>query len=133
VGDRDNVIATLTFTSGCLGAVDLTRNGYYGYDITTELLGTEGTIRVGYLRETPLLVMTRNQVAHDTVPYFMERFERAYTLQLENFAENVLRERPAPITIKDGLEALRVSIAATRSLDTGAVVDVAGVQAVPTV
>ena len=91
VGDRDNVITTLTFASGCLGVVDLTRNGYYGYDISTELLGTEGTIRVGYLRETPLLVMTRNQVSHDTVPYFMERFERAYTLQLENFAENVLR------------------------------------------
>jgi scyllo-inositol 2-dehydrogenase (NAD+) len=129
VGDRDNVIATLTFASGCLGVVDLTRNGYYGYDISTELLGTEGTIRVGYLRETPLLVMTRNQVAHDTVPYFMERFERAYTLQLENFAENVLRSRPAPITIQDGVEALRVSAAATKSLDTGAVVDVSSVQA----
>jgi inositol 2-dehydrogenase len=129
VGDRDNVIATLTFASGCLGVVDLTRNGYYGYDISTELLGTEGTIRVGYIRETPLLVMTRNQVAHDTVPYFMERFERAYTLQLENFADNVLRERPAPITIQDGLEALRVAAAATKSLDTGAVVEVSSVQA----
>ena len=33
--------------------------------------------------------MTKNSVAHDTVPYFMERFERAYTLQLQNFAQNV--------------------------------------------
>jgi scyllo-inositol 2-dehydrogenase (NAD+) len=124
VGDRDNVLAMLTFANGCLGAIDLTRSGVYGYDISTELLGTEGTIRVGYIRETPILVMTRNSVAHDTVPYFMERFERAYTLQLENFAENVLRDRPAPITIQDGVEALRVAVAATRACETGQRVDV---------
>jgi scyllo-inositol 2-dehydrogenase (NAD+) len=124
LGDRDNVIAMLTFADGRLGVVDLTRNGVYGYDITTELLGTEGTIRIGYIRETPILLMTSNSVSHDTVPYFMERFERAYTLQLENFADNVLRGRPAPITIQDGLEALRVAVAATRACETGQRVDV---------
>jgi predicted dehydrogenase len=123
VGDRDNGIAALTFADGRLGVVDLSRTGCYGYDITTEILGTEGTIRVGYLRETPMLVMTRNSVAHDTVPYFMERFERAYTLQLENFADNVLSGRPAPITIHDGLEALRIGVAATQASDSGERVD----------
>ena len=68
--------------------------------------------------------MTKNTVAHDTVPYFMERFERAYTLQLENFAENVLKGRPAPVTIQDGVEALRIAIAATRACDTGQRVEV---------
>jgi len=124
VGDHDNAIATLTFADGRLGVVDLTRNGLYGYDITTELLGTEGTIRVGYIRETPILVMTRNTIAHDTVPYFMERFERAYTLQLQNFADNVLQRRPAPVTIHDGVEALRIAVAAARSCATGQSVDV---------
>jgi scyllo-inositol 2-dehydrogenase (NAD+) len=124
VGDIDNAIATLKFTSGNLGVIDLTRNGFYGYDICTELLGTEGTIRIGYLRETPVLLMTRNSVAHDTVPYFMERFERAYTLQLQNFAQNVLAEREPPVTITDGVEALRVALAATEACRTGRSVDV---------
>ena len=128
VGDRDNVIATMTFADGRLGVVDLTRNGFYGYDISTDLLGTEGTIRVGYIRETPVLLMTKNRVEHDTVPYFMERFERAYSLQLENFAENVLKDRPAPVTIQDGVEALRVAVAATRACDTGQRVDVNSVR-----
>jgi inositol 2-dehydrogenase len=127
VGDHDNVIATMTFADGRLGVVDLTRNGFYGYDISTDLLGTEGTIRVGYIRETPVLLMTKNSVAHDTVPYFMERFERAYTIQLENFAENVLKGRPAPVTIQDGVEALRVAVAATRACHSGQRVDVASV------
>ena len=49
VGDIDNAIVTLQFTSGKLGVVDLTRKGVYGYDINTELLGTNGTVRVGYM------------------------------------------------------------------------------------
>jgi inositol 2-dehydrogenase len=127
VGDIDNAIATLIFADGRLGVIDLTRNGVYGYDITTELLGTAGTVRIGYLRETPILTMTKAGVTHDTVPYFMERFERAYTLQLQNFAQNVLHNRVPPITIDDGVEALRVALAATASYKKGGPVDVASV------
>ncbi len=125
VGDIDNAIISLVFTSGRLGVVDLTRNGIYGYDIITELLGTRGTLRVGYIRETPLMIMTKGMVAHDTVPYFMERFGEAYTTQLENFAQNVLHERQPPITVDDGIEALRIAVAATRAQQTGQRVEVA--------
>jgi len=128
VGDIDNAIASLTFTSGKLGVVDLTRSGIYGYDISTEILGLEGTIRIGYLRETPIVVMTKaHGVSHDTVPYFMERFRDAYTNQLQNFAQNVLQGRPAPITIDDGMEALRVGVAATRARESGVSVVVSGI------
>jgi inositol 2-dehydrogenase len=126
VGDIDNAIATLTFTSGKLGVVDLTRSGIYGYDIATEILGLEGTIRIGYLRETPIMILTKQDgVSHDTVPYFMERFRDAYTNQLQNFAQNVLQDREPPVTIDDGLEALRTAVAATRAQQTGATVTVA--------
>ena len=128
IGDIDNAIATLVFSSGRLGVIDLTRNGCYGYDISTELLGTQGTVRIGYLRETPILVMTKNSVAHDTAPYFMERFERAYTLQLQNFAQNVLNDREPPVTVTDGIEALRVALAATAACRSGQAVAVSSVQ-----
>jgi scyllo-inositol 2-dehydrogenase (NAD+) len=129
VGDIDNAIASLTFTSGKLGVVDLTRSGVYGYDISTEILGLEGTIRIGYLRETPIMIMTKaNGVSHDTVPYFMERFRDAYTNQLQNFAQNVLQDREPPITIDDGMEALRVGVAATRARETGTSVEVASIR-----
>jgi len=128
VGDIDNAVASLTFTSGKIGVVDLSRSGIYGYDIATEILGLEGTLKIGYLRETPVMVLTKNSVAHDTVPYFMERFRDAYTTQLQNFAQNVLQERPAPITIDDGLEALRIGVAATRAHETQKPVAVADIQ-----
>jgi scyllo-inositol 2-dehydrogenase (NAD+) len=127
VGDIDNAVVSLEFEDGRLGMVDLSRNGIYGYDISTELLGTAGTLRIGYLRETPLYVMTRNSVAHDTVPYFMERFAGAYTTQLQNFAQNVLLGRKPPVTIDDGLAALRIGVAAQRAYETGQRVSVASV------
>jgi inositol 2-dehydrogenase len=129
VGDIDNAIASLVFETGTLGVVDLTRSGIYGYDIATEILGLEGTIRIGYLRETPITILTKaSGVSHDTVPYFMERFRDAYTNQLQNFAQNVLQQRPAPITIDDGIEALRLGVAATRAQQTGQTVTVADVR-----
>ena len=39
MGDIDNAVVSLTFADGRLGVVDLSRNGIYGYDISTELLG----------------------------------------------------------------------------------------------
>jgi inositol 2-dehydrogenase len=128
VGDIDNAVASLTFTSGKIGVVDLSRSGIYGYDIATEILSLKGTLKIGYLRETPVMVLTKNSVTHDTVPYFMERFRDAYTTQLQNFAQNVLQDRPAPITIDDGLEALRIGVAATRAHETQKPVVVADIQ-----
>jgi inositol 2-dehydrogenase len=128
VGDIDNAVASLTFASGKLGVVDLSRSGIYGYDIATEILGLEGTLKIGYLRETPVMLLTKNSVAHDTVPYFMERFRDAYTTQLQNFAQNVLLGRAAPITIDDGMEALRVGVAATRAHETRMPVVVADIR-----
>jgi scyllo-inositol 2-dehydrogenase (NAD+) len=118
-GDIDNAIVSLTFTSGRIGVVDLSRSGIYGYDIFGEILGTTGTLRIGYLRETPLFVMTKNQVAHDTVPFFMERFRDAYPAQLQNFADNLRNDRQPPITIDDAMETLRIALAATSAQATG--------------
>lgn len=129
VGDIDNAVASLTFANDKLGVVDLSRSGIYGYDISTEILGLEGTLKIGYLRETPVMLMTKNSVAHDTVPYFMERFRDAYTTQLQNFAQNVQQQRPAPITIEDGMEALRIGVAATRAHETGQSVVVSSITA----
>ena len=128
VGDIDNAVVSLTFASGKLGVVDLSRSGIYGYDISTEILGAAGTLRVGYLRETPVMVLTKNSVAHDTVPYFMERFRDAYTAQLQNFAQNVLNDRTPPITIEDGLETLRIGVATTRAHQIGCTARVAAVK-----
>jgi inositol 2-dehydrogenase len=124
IGDVDNAIVTLQFAGGQVGVIDLSRSGIYGYDIRTEILGTKGTLKIGYLRETPLMILTKDGVTHDTVPYFMERFGQAYVTQLQDFVDNVRNDKPAPITCDDGIAALRVTLAATRSLKENRPVEV---------
>lgn len=124
IGDWDNAIATLRFKNGCIGSVTLSRNGVYGYGIYTEIVGTEGTIQIGYDRETPVLLMTRDGIAHDTVPGFYERFENAYITQLQDFVRNLVQGRKPAITIADGIAAQKIALAATRSAQEDRVIQV---------
>ncbi|MEW5977676.1 MAG: inositol 2-dehydrogenase [Acidobacteriota bacterium] len=124
IGDVDNAITTLSFRNGALGVIDNSRSGVFGYDIRTEILGTKGSLQVGYIRETPLLVLTKGEVSHDTVPYFMERFGQAYVSQLQNFVDNLVEGKEPPIRCSDGLANLKVALAATRALQEGHPVEV---------
>ena len=123
IGDIDNAIVNMTFESGNIGVVSLSRSAVFGYDIRAEIWGTKGSLQVGYFRETPLLVMTKEGISYDVVPHFMQRIENAYLAQIQNFVNNVLEDKETPITAKDGVAALAISIAATKSLEENRPVD----------
>ncbi|MFB3825595.1 MAG: inositol 2-dehydrogenase [Bryobacteraceae bacterium] len=116
IGDIDNAVINLTFESGALGAVELSRNAVFGYDIRAEVWGTKGSVQIGYFRQTPILMMTKEGISHDVVPYFMERFEAAYLAQIRDFVDNVLDGRAPAVAGADAVAALRVSVAANLSL-----------------
>lgn len=119
VGDVESGLSTLRFANGGIGSVSLSRVGIYGYGIHTEIVGTKGTIQIGYDRETAILVMKKDVISHDTVPGFYERFEQAYITQLQDFVDNLVHGRPPPIVCDDGIRAQRIAIAATKSLHSG--------------
>jgi predicted dehydrogenase len=125
VGDIDNAAIDLVFRNGALGVVQLSRNAIFGYDIRAELWGTKGSIQIGYHRQTPILMMTAEGISHDVVPYFMERFENAYLAQIRDFVDRLARGAQPSITGADALAALSVSLAATRSCQTGSPVNLA--------
>lgn len=124
IGDIDNAIIDLVFESGALGAVHLSRNAVFGYDIRAEIWGTKGSIQIGYHRQTPILVMTGAGITHDAVPHFMQRFESAYLAQIQNFVDHVSRGAEPAITGADAVAALRISLAATASFQEGRPVEV---------
>lgn len=117
VGDIDNVVINLRFADESIGNIDMSRNAVYGYDIRTEVLGTDGSLWIGYLQQTPTLVLTRAGVTHDTVPYFMERFGAAYAEQVRVFVRHILEDTEPDVTGEDARAATAIGIAATLSLD----------------
>ncbi len=119
IGDIDNAIISMVFESEALGAVHLSRNSVFGYDIRAEVWGTKGSIQIGYYRHTPILVMVEGGISHDAVPHFMQRFESAYLAQLQSFVDGVLRGAKPAVTGADSVAALRISLAATTSWAEG--------------
>lgn len=117
VGDIDNAMINLRFANDTIGNIDVSRNAVYGYDIRTEVLGSEGGLLIGTLQQTSTLVMTRAGVTHDTVPYFMERFGEAYANEIRDFVGCLLDDRPPSVTGLDARKATAIGIAATMSLD----------------
>jgi inositol 2-dehydrogenase len=114
-GDLDNAVVNLAFENGALGVVDLSRNARYGYDIRSEVLGDEGSLWIGELRQTPLLVLSRQGVTHDVFPWYADRFADAFEVELSAFVDAVLAGRaPEPRGI-DGRRATEIGLAALES------------------
>jgi scyllo-inositol 2-dehydrogenase (NAD+) len=119
VGDIDNAVINLRFCNGGIGNIDLSRNAVYGYDIRTEVLGSEGGLMIGKLQQTSTLMMTSGGVTHDTVPYFMERFGEAYAEEIRSFVRCIVEDRRPEVSGQDARAATAIGIAATLSLDEG--------------
>lgn len=124
VGDIDNAVVNLKFANGAVGNIDVSRNAVYGYDIRTEVLGSKGSVMIGTLQHTPLLVLTRAGVTHDTIADFTGRFEQAYAAQLRDFVSCICQDRAPTVSGQDARLATAVAIAATKSLDEGRAVEV---------
>ncbi len=122
VGDVDNAMINVRFERGALGNVEVSRTAIYGYDIRCTVVGAKGTIEIGYLRHTPILVLNEAGVTHDVVPHFPERFGKAYTTQIEHFVTSLRNEQPPLVTLADARAALQISLAATLSQHEGRVV-----------
>jgi scyllo-inositol 2-dehydrogenase (NAD+) len=119
VGDIDNALVNLRFVNGALGNVEVSRNAFYGYDIRTEVLGSEGAINIGVYQHTPVLLLTRNGAQHDITPYLMERFGPAYQAEMQHFAECLREGRSPAVGGADALAAFEIGLAATRSQQEG--------------
>ncbi len=125
VGDIDNAVVNLRFENGTIGNVEVSRNALYGYDIRTEILGTEGGLNIGRYQETPLVTMTRQGVSHDMVPYLHERFGPAYLNQTRDFVSRVINGQQPAVGAHDARATLVTGLAATLSYDEARPVELA--------
>lgn len=119
VGDIDNVLVNMRFVSGALGNVEASRNAFYGYDIRTEVLGSEGAVMIGAHQHTPVLLLTRGGAQHDITPYLMERFGDAYRAQLQHFVDCLHNDQTPSVGGPEAFAAFTIGFAATRAYQSG--------------
>jgi myo-inositol 2-dehydrogenase/D-chiro-inositol 1-dehydrogenase len=119
---QDVQVAVLETRGGAVVTVEVSVNAGYGYDIHTEVTGTEGTLAL-----TPPygLAERRNQVDGRRVDAdFVARFADAYRLELAAWVEGIRSGSDPSPSAWDGHLANLAAFAAVESLRTGARVEI---------
>lgn len=120
-GDIDTGAAVLTLDDGTLVTASATRYNGGGHDVRMEVMGSDGTIGVGF--DDSLAVRSaESEVDYPRGPQkwsFMERFRAAYQTELSAFCDVVAGRAESPCTVADALEAFRIAEACEVSRMTG--------------
>lgn len=116
-GDIDAGAVLLTMRDGTIGTLGQTRHNPRGYDIRMEVMGSGDAVVVGVTERTGLRSLEPGAAppAREGWDSFLDRFEPAYRVELREFLAVARGEAAPACTAWDGLEAMRVAYAATRS------------------
>ena len=119
-GDVDTAVVTLTYADGRIAVIKNSRRAVYGYDQRVELLGSEGLLQAQNMLENTVVKSTTAGVTGAKPTYFfLERYMPAYAAEWAAFVDAVNGGTALPVTLEDGVAALAMAEAATRSVKEG--------------
>jgi inositol 2-dehydrogenase len=114
----DDIVAgvvNLKFKRGAIGNIESYAQCIYGYDVRTEVIGSEGSILVGSLQQAPATFLKRNGGSYDIADHFLTRFADAYLAEIRDFVDNMLNDREPRVAGIEGLRAVEIAVAAQNS------------------
>ncbi len=119
-GDVDTAVVTMGYADGRLAVIRNSRRAVYGYDQRVELLGSEGLLQAENMLENTVVKSTVDGVESSKPTYFfLERYLASYQAEWDAFVTSVLSGKPVPVSLSDGVSALAMAEAATRSQQLG--------------
>ena len=115
-GDVDTAVVTLSYADGRIAVIKNSRRAAYGYDQRVELLGAQGLLQAQNMLENTVVKSTDKGVTGAKPTYFfLERYMAAYEAEWASFVDAVTNGTAMPVTLSDGIDALAMAEAATRS------------------
>ena len=115
-GDIDATAVTIRSKKGRLAQINTIRRAAYGYDQRFEVIGSKGMLQAGNHRPTEVLAWNADSISADTPEhFFLERYRAAYAAEMAHFIDAIGRKQPVRTSIEDGVKALALADAATRS------------------
>lgn len=119
-GDVDTAVVTLIYADGRITVIKNSRRAVYGYDQRIELLGSKGLLQAQNMLENTVVKSTIDGVtAAKPTYFFLERYMTAYEAEWDAFVKAVVNGTPVPVSLEDGVKALAMAEAATRSAKSG--------------
>lgn len=114
--DVETGVAMYRFENGGIGMLHVGRTAAHGYHIETEIVGTEGSIRISPVPQKNLAMLyDRRGAVVECVSGFPERFAEAYRNEMKEFIQCIREGRKPEISVQDGTRATEVTFATTKS------------------
>ena len=118
--DVDTAIVTLKFANGAIGVIDNCRTAPYGYDQRVEVHCEKGCVQDRNNLENEAFI-SRGDGVISAKPtwFFLERYNDAFVQEEKDFIDCIINDKPVPVDGNDGLQPVRIALAAKKSLKEG--------------
>lgn len=121
-GDVDTCIIMLRFKNGALGVIDNSRQAVYGYDQRIEVFGSKGCITADNEKANNTVLYTEQAVTSEKpLWFFLERYNDAFIEEVRGFVDACLNDGETLVGAYDGLQPVKIAIAAKKSCELGGV------------
>jgi len=125
LNDAETGAALVQFAGNKMGIFVAGRNCAHGYHIETEIIGTQGSLRIGTVPEkNQVMILDDRGVVRECANGFLERFEQAYMDEAVEFVQAILEGRQPKVTVEDGVLSTALGYACKESFESGQLVDV---------
>ncbi len=117
--DGDNVSCLMKFDNDAMAFLFAGRTAPHGYNVETEIIGTEGILRIANVPQKNLLeILDASGVRKECSQNFLERFEVAYVKEMEEFLRCVISGEKPSLGVYDGAQAAKIAYACKESFET---------------
>ena len=115
--DIDTAIINMTLKNGILATINNSRKAVYGYDQRIEVLGSKGTMIVGNKLLHGVRKGTKDGfTSANPKNFFIDRYKESYQIEITDFIRSISGETVDHANVDDGLHALKIGLAANKSL-----------------
>ena len=114
-GDVVASVVNLQYKQGAIGNIESYAQAVYGYDVRTEIVGSQGSIFVGSVQRMPAVFLSSRGGEQILADHFLSSFADAYLAEVRDFVRTMLSDRAPRVTGEDGLKALAIAVAAENS------------------
>lgn len=116
-GDVDCACALMEFENGTMAIFNSSRIAPHGSHIETEIVGTEGILRISVVPEkNRILIYDQEGVIQECTKDFLERWKEAFINEMQEFVNCIYEKRRPEVTVYDGTKCTEVSYAAMEAL-----------------
>lgn len=123
--DDETGVAVYKCENGAIGMVHVGRTAPHGYHVETEIVGTEGSIRISPVPEKNLAVLyNQHGVVQECVESFPVRFAEAYLLEMQEFINCIEENRKPGVTVYDGTKSTDIAFKTTEAWKYGTIVKI---------